>query len=248
VLDPFAHGLLIILCGAGTRLFERLHEVPKRYLAEVQWGTETDTGDAGGQVSASSSVVPGLAALEAGLATFKGWSNQVPPATSNKRVDGERAYEKAHRGERVVLPPSKVFLHEASARAHERADRTWLEVSVRGGFYLRSLVRDLARSLGAAAHLVTLERTQIGPWKTPRGGPERLTGREVLPWLPSRELSDAEWGQLKREGVLGTGATTLPAWPLPKGFPGVDQVRFFHLERLVAVQSKAFTTLLPGGI
>lgn len=249
VLDPFAHGLVVLLVGSATRLFERLHEVPKRYVAQVQWGTETDTGDAGGQVVASSTVVPSGEACAAALAKFLGWSQQVPPATSNKRVDGERAWAKAHRGEVVNLPPSKVFLQEAIWRAHDsEATRGVLELSVRGGFYVRSLVRDLGRALGSAAHVVELERTHLGPWETPRGAPEQLVGRTVLPWLPSRELTDAQWGEVKRDVALAPGPLTPAQWPLPDGFPPVEWVRLFHLNRLVALQHGAATTLLPGGI
>ncbi len=245
VLDPFADGLMVLLVGSATRLFERLHEVPKRYVATVRWGAETDTGDAGGQV-VREAARPDPARLDEALRAFLGWTEQVPPATSNKRVDGERAYEKAHRGEEVTLPPSKVFLHEAAWGPHDGASSE-LRVSVRGGFYVRSLVRDLGRALGSAAHVVTLKRTHLGPWSVPRE-PRRLTGVEVLPWLPSQPLTDALWGRVKRGETITVDAMVQPEWPLPAGFPQADGVRLFHQGRLVAIWTEAGTTVLPGGV
>src|SRR5690348_5505864 len=92
-LDPFASGLLLMLVGPATRLFEHLHAVPKVYDATVRWGTETDNGDPLGRVVAERDA-SGLTAdrLDEALSAFVGWHDQVPPATSNKRVDGERAY------------------------------------------------------------------------------------------------------------------------------------------------------------
>ena len=83
-LDPFADGLLLLLLGTATRLFELLHPIPKEYLAEVAWGTETDNGDPLGRTVATgdpSRLEPG--ALDTALARLVGWHDQVPPATSN---------------------------------------------------------------------------------------------------------------------------------------------------------------------
>ena len=105
-LDPFAEGLVLLLAGQATRLMDLLHPVPKTYSATIAWGAETDNGDLLGRVVARGEP-QGLTAdrLTGALAEFVGWREQVPPATSNKRIDGERAYRKAHRGERVELPP-----------------------------------------------------------------------------------------------------------------------------------------------
>src|SRR5438045_9654714 len=91
-LDPFAHGLLLMLVGSATRLFEHLHAIPKVYEAVVRWGTETDNGDLHGRPvfqGDPSSLSPQQ--LDAALATFIGWHEQIPHATSAKRIGGERA-------------------------------------------------------------------------------------------------------------------------------------------------------------
>jgi len=249
VLDPFAEGLVVLLVGAANRLFEALHEVPKTYVARVEWGRETDTGDAGGrEVSRGDARAMTADQLDAALAKFAGWTDQVPPATSNKRVDGERAYEKAHRGEAVSLPPSRVFLQSARWRAHALPSHSELELSVRGGFYVRSLAVDLGRALGVGAHLSALKRTHLGPWEVPPS-PRALTGAEVLPWLPSVTLDDAQWGALKAGATPKLKAVAAPTWPLPAGFPEPKSgVRAFHQGRLVALINDASAVLLPGGI
>lgn len=248
VLDPFAEGLVLLLVGAANRLFEALHEVPKTYVAQVAWGLETDTGDAGGrEVSRGDSSALGADQLDAALIRFRGWTDQVPPATSNKRVGGERAYEKAHRGEAVVLPAQQVYLHSARWLAHQLPLSSTLEVVVRGGFYVRSLAVDLGRALGVGAHLSALRRAAIGPYEDV-SEPVQHTGREVLSWLPSMELSDAQWGELKKE-VSPQVISTPGTWPLPEGFPAPTAgVRAMHRGRLVALIRNGPPLLLPGGI
>jgi tRNA pseudouridine55 synthase len=240
-LDPFAEGLLLILVGQATKLFEYLHGVPKVYEATVHWGVETDNGDPLGRVISTGDAT-GLspARLEEALREFVGWRGQTPPATSAKRVGGERAYVRAHRGERVELPPARVYLHEARWLGHEletEPRRSRLRVVVRGGLYVRALARDLGRRLGCGAHLSELRRTDIGPWSDP-AGPGRaveVSGRGLLPWLASRELSDQEVGELRRERAIPAGDVIGPDWPLPAGFPGDPDppVRGFHRGRLV---------------
>jgi tRNA pseudouridine55 synthase len=231
-LDPFAEGLLVLLVGPATRLMEPLHDAPKSYVAEVVWGRETDTGDAGGRATGLSGPLPDPAACEAALTTMLGWREQVPPATSAKKLDGEPAYRKAHRGETVVLPPSRVYLHEAAWLSH-REGRSTLALTCRGGFYVRALARDLGRALGSGGHLCALRRTAHGPWQDP--GPHGLThvvGADVLPWLPTLTLDDASLKALRRDGRVAPIDAVPPRWRAPdahgRAFP-------YTVDRAVAV-------------
>ena len=235
-LDPFAHGLLLVLVGPATRLFEHLHAVPKTYEATVRWGRETDNGDPLGRPTFSgdaSDLTPQR--LDEVLAPFAGWHDQTPPATSAKRIDGERAYERARRGEAVVLPPSRVYLHDARWLDHDLPHASRLRLTVRGGYYVRALAREIGRLLGCGAHLSTLHRTSIGPWVDP--GPGRtvaLAWRDVLPWLPARLLADQELGDLRADQPIPAGQLLDPDWPLPPGFPGPEpSVRAFHQGRFL---------------
>jgi tRNA pseudouridine55 synthase len=220
-LDPFAEGLLPILVGRATRIFELLHPVPKEYEAEVSWGAETDNGDPLGTVVArgdASRLDPRQ--LEEALRPFLGWHEQVPPATSNKRIGGERAYARAHRGEHVELPPSPVYLHDARWLWHDLPRKSGLRLVVRGGYYVRSFARDLGRALGCRAHLSRLSRPAIGPWRDPGGGRAQvIRGPAVLPWAASRLLADDEARALRRGDPIPPGELRPPEWRLPVAFP-----------------------------
>lgn len=237
-LDPFAEGLLLVLSGQGTRLMELMHPLPKTYRATVVWGLETDTCDhqglavTGGRASDLDS-----ACLEAALEPFLGWHDQVPPATSAKKIGGEAAYKKAHRGEEVVLPPSRVYLHSARWLSHDLPRASVLELTCRGGFYVRSLARDLGRALGCGAHLETLHRTAIGPWADPGPGQEiHLAGEALVPWCPARRLTDGEADHLAHGRAIPVGLSEAPPWRLPEGFPDPGApLRALHQGRLVAL-------------
>jgi tRNA pseudouridine55 synthase len=237
-LDPFAEGLLLVLVGQATRLMELMHPLPKTYVAEIAWGSETDTCDHQGlEVAAGDCSVlePGI--LDAALTPFLGWTEQIPPATSAKKIGGEAAYRKAHRGEEVVLPPSRVYLHEARWLGHRLPASSTLELTCRGGFYVRSLARDLGQSLGSRAHLIRLRRTAIGPWADPGPGlREHLAGEALLPWCPVRRLDAAELEHLLQGRPIPTGSVEPPLWELPAGFPDpAAPVQALHAGRLVAL-------------
>jgi len=237
-LDPFAEGLLLVLAGQATRLMELLHPLPKTYVAEVAWGLETDTCDLHGKPLTELAGAPSnLEALESALAPFLGWTEQVPPATSAKKIDGEAAYKKAHRGEEVVMKPCRVFLLSAHWLSHDLPGSSTLELTCRGGYYVRSLARELGRALGCGAHLKALRRTAIGPWADPGAGQEGLVqGRELLPWCPSRLLTDEEAERLGHGRAIELGESLLAAWALPEGFPDPGApLRALHNERLVAL-------------
>ncbi len=239
-LDPFASGLLPILVGPATKVFEWLHDAPKRYRAVISWGRETGTGDPLGADTASGGAADQLTApmIESALKPFIGFTEQVPPNTSNKRVDGERAYVKAHRGEVFELAPSRVYLHSAVIIEHAPPSHTVVELVCRGGFYVRSLARDLGRALKVPAHLSALHRASIGPWEDPPSEETiRLEPRDTLPWLPQRTLGDDEWGRARRGVAIAVGSPQAVAkWKLPAGFPSPKpQLCGFHLESLVGL-------------
>ncbi len=237
-LDPFAEGLLLVLSGQATRLMEYLHPLPKTYEADLAWGLETDTCDLHGKETFQgdpSHLRPEL--LETALSPFLGWNDQVPPATSAKKIDGEAAYKKAHRGEVFELRPCRVYLHEAQWVAHDLPSTSRLRITCRGGYYVRSLARDLGRALGCGAHLTRLHRTAIGPWMDPAQGEEPLVdGEDLLPWCPFRELTDEEADHLAHGRTIPPGRVQPGAAPLPAGFPDPDgPLRGLHGGRLVAL-------------
>lgn len=257
-LDPFAHGLLILLVGHATRLFDFIHAVPKVYETEIIWGVETDNGDPLGNVVArnpDAAATLTVARLDDALAGFLGWRDQTPHPTSAKRIDGERAYEKAHRGESFDMPASRVYLHEAAWISHDLPRASRLRMTVRGGFYVRALARDLGRRLGCGAHLASLHRTAIGPWRDPGpGGHLHIHGRALLPWMATRELADADVAALRQGNPIASGELVPADWQVPDGFPDPDApTRGFYKNKLVfllrpdAAGQLTPITQIPGG-
>ncbi|HJW36561.1 MAG TPA: tRNA pseudouridine(55) synthase TruB [Actinomycetes bacterium] len=164
-LDPPATGVLVLALGRATRLLPFLPTEPKRYLATVAFGAETDTLDGAGAVTATADA-SGVdeAGLRAALAGFLGPQLQVPPMVSAIKVGGERLYAKARRGEQVERAPRPIVVHELELLGFtpgERPEAT-IEVACSGGTYVRSLAADLGRALGTLAHLASLRRTAVG--------------------------------------------------------------------------------------
>ena len=237
-LDPFAEGIVLLLAGQATRLMDLLHGIPKTYVAEIAWGAETDNGDPLGRVVARADAARLTAgALDGALAAFVGWRDQVPPLTSNKRVGGERAYLKAHRGESFELPPARVYLHEARWLSHELPAASTLRLTTGGGYYVRSLARDLGRATGALAHLRTLRRTAIGPWEDPSPGQRPvIRGAKLFPWCRSAGIDAAELNSLKAFRPIAARPSQTPEWELPPGFPDPQApIRALYQGGLVAM-------------
>ena len=164
-LDPPATGVLVLALGRATRLLPFLPTEPKRYLATVAFGAETDTLDAAGAVTATADA-SGFdeAGLGAALAGFLGPQLQVPPMVSAIKVGGERLYAKARRGEQVERAPRPIVIHELRLLGFTPGERpaATIEVACSGGTYVRSLAADLGRALGTLAHLASLRRTAVG--------------------------------------------------------------------------------------
>jgi tRNA pseudouridine55 synthase len=110
-LDPLATGVLPIAVGEATKLAGRMLDSDKIYAFTIRFGGQTDTLDAEGTVVATSDTRPTLAAIEAVLPRFTGAIDQVPPAYSALKVDGERAYDLARAGEAVELKSRAVTIH-----------------------------------------------------------------------------------------------------------------------------------------
>jgi tRNA pseudouridine55 synthase len=118
-LDPLASGVLPIALGEATKLAGRMLDSDKVYDFTIRFGVETDTLDIEGKVIAESDVRPTLEAVEAVLPRFTGAIEQMPPAYSALKVNGQRAYDLARAGEEVVLKSRSVTvfsLHSSPER------------------------------------------------------------------------------------------------------------------------------------
>jgi tRNA pseudouridine55 synthase len=164
-LDPPATGVLVIALGRATRLLPFLPMEPKRYLAAIAFGAETDTLDVAGSITATAPA-DGVdrAAVGSALTRFIGPQQQVPPMVSAVKQGGERLYLKARRGETVERAPRLITVHALELQDFQPGPPPGATVAVTcsGGTYVRVLAADLGRALGSLAHLVGLRRTAVG--------------------------------------------------------------------------------------
>ncbi|MGE0758586.1 MAG: tRNA pseudouridine(55) synthase TruB [Pirellulaceae bacterium] len=164
-LDPLATGVLVVAVGGATRLIEYVQAQPKRYVAQFRMGCRSDTDDVEGSIQEVPGVVPPTrAVVERELASFVGQISQLPPAYSAVKVGGQRAYDRARRGESVVLTPRVVHIEQLVLHRYEYP---WLELEIvcGSGTYVRSIGRDLGERLATGAIMTELVRTAIGSFR-----------------------------------------------------------------------------------
>jgi len=165
-LDPLATGVLPILFESATRLAEFAHQLPKTYMADIHLGFSTATDDAEAEKQAQGDP-SGLTIDDVALALthFTGRILQEPPAFSAVKVEGQRAYRIARRGEEPKPPAREVEVYEARVLDFAPGPLAVARVEIRSGSgtYLRSIARDLGRRLGVGGYLGRLVRTAYGP-------------------------------------------------------------------------------------
>lgn len=183
-LDPFATGLLVILVGRATRLQRYLQHQPKTYLATAKFGWRSDSGDSDG-VLTQTGRIPGDPQLPIGVL-------ELPvPRQSAIKVDGERLYARAHRGEEFEPPVREMTVYRAE-RMKVDADSAVFEIDCAGGTYIRSVVATLED-----AYCEQLARTRVGELRLEDADPERLLDPlAVLSHLERMDLSDEQAREL----------------------------------------------------
>lgn len=167
-LDPAAAGVLPILVGKATRLFDYLSMHNKEYIAEFCLGAETDTLDAEGTVTERLPWDGDAARLSSALDAFTGVIDQVPPQYSAVKLGGRKAYDLARKGECASMPVRQVAIHRLELMRVE-GDRAWVRIECEKGTYVRSLCRDIARAVGTRGYLTYLLRTQSGAYRLEDG-------------------------------------------------------------------------------
>ncbi len=246
-LDPMATGVLVVAVGSATKLMPWLTAQEKSYEAAIVLGIETDTLDAEGvetrRVAPPDEVLAALGKsrgptvaplLRNALASELARRTQIPPAYSAIHHDGERAYARARRGEPAELPPRDVrVLRLELLGTSDDPPSIAVDLDASKGYYVRSLARDLAASLGTVGHLASLRRTRSGcfrldealAWETP---PEELSAR-ILPLsrtaprvLPVAQLTaagtlDARHGRSVAPEDIDAQGPDPHAWVDPSG-------------------------------
>ncbi len=180
-LDPLATGLLILCTGKLTKELNNYQALEKEYVGTLILGKTTPSIDLETDFD-SHQDTSHLTKKQIVSATneFVGSIQQVPPSYSAIKVDGQRVYNKARRGQKVELPPRTVEITEFQI-THCTIPEVKFKVICSKGTYIRSLVRDFGAYLNTGAYLSSLVRTRIGPYSLSKA----YTLEELLETLPS---------------------------------------------------------------
>lgn len=165
-LDPMASGLLPICIGEATKFSHRLLEANKTYIATIQLGVTTTTGDQEGEVVSQKDVVLKPNQLQETLQKFTGDITQIPPMFSALKFEGKPLYEYARQGIEIERKSRQVTIYDITLNKIEESI-VIVEVSCSKGTYIRTLAKDIGHALGCGAHLKGLERTQTGNFQLP---------------------------------------------------------------------------------
>jgi tRNA pseudouridine55 synthase len=184
-LDPLATGVLPLALGEATKTVAYVMDGRKHYRFTARLGEARTTDDAEGAVLATSALRPTNAKIAAALPRFVGRIEQVPPRFAAVKVEGERAYDLARRGEVVELTSRPVQVDRFDLVERPDRDHVTFEVVCGRGTYVRALVRDLGQALGCLGHVVALRRLRVGPFGEAEAislsALERLVADDALP-------------------------------------------------------------------
>lgn len=161
-LDPLATGLLILCTGKFTKRIEEFQAQQKEYTGIITLGATTPSYDKETEIDQTfdiSGITPDQ--IYQAAKTFEGEIDQYPPAHSAIKIDGERVYEKARRGEEVMMKSRKITIFNFEITDINLPDISF-SVTCTKGTYIRSLAHDFGKSLNNGAYLGALRRTKSG--------------------------------------------------------------------------------------
>lgn len=187
-LDPLATGVLLLCTGRATKRIEELQLHTKEYTATLQLGATTASYDMEHPVDATyptGHITRGL--IEDTLKEFIGDIQQVPPAYSACKVNGDRAYDLMRKGRDVELKPKTLRIDEIELISF---DPELMQMSIRvvcgKGTYIRALARDIGKALGSGAYLTALCRTRVGDVRIE----DCVTLDDFPAWLDQQTIED----------------------------------------------------------
>ena len=161
-LDPLATGILLVCIGRATKQVEALQAEEKEYVAELQLGATTPSGDMEhevDQIYPTEHITREM--VEEALRSLTGEREQLPPLYSAKKVQGVRAYEFARAGEEIELKKALINIYELELLEYDMP-RIKIRVRCSKGTYIRSLAFEIGEALNSGAYLSSLRRTRSG--------------------------------------------------------------------------------------
>jgi len=177
-LDPRATGLMLLCLGRATKIAQFLENFDKSYDAHIRLGQRSTTYDSEGILSGDEvQPVPEMSEddFRRLLGKFRGVIRQRVPAFSAVKVDGERLYKKARRGEDVDTPEREIEIKKIVLTKLDLPD-VYISIVCSKGTYIRTLANDIGEEIGCGAYLAALTRTGVGPYDLQ----EALTLKEIM--------------------------------------------------------------------
>ena len=162
-LDPFATGLMILVIGKECKNAGKYTKLDKTYEATIVLGQTSSTGDPEGEIKDVSNSEPAIEEVKASLAKFVGEITQKPPMYSAIKINGQRAYKLARKGEAVEIPERVVNIYSLDLIEYQYPEIK-IRTHVSSGTYIRSLAEDVGNDLGVGAYCSQLRRISIDKW------------------------------------------------------------------------------------
>lgn len=162
-LDPFATGLMILVIGKECKNATSYSKADKVYEATVRLGQTSTTGDPEGEITDVSDKSPSLDDVKSALAKFKGVITQTPPIYSAIKINGQRAYDMARKGQDIDMPTRQVTVYSLDLLDYKYPELK-IRAKVSSGTYIRTLAEDIGAELGTGAYCTQLRRISIADW------------------------------------------------------------------------------------
>lgn len=161
-LDPLATGVMVICTGRATKRIDELQAGVKEYVATLALGATTPSFDLETEIDATypTEHITRELVMDT-LSRFHGTIQQIPPAFSAVKIDGQRAYKMARNGQTPELKAKTLVIDDIELLDYAQ-DSITLRIVCSKGTYIRALARDIGEALGSGAHLTALRRTRVG--------------------------------------------------------------------------------------
>ena len=165
-LDPMATGVLPVFVGQATRAVEFAENSRKEYVAGLRLGQVTNTQDTSGETLETHPVTASRADVEIALGRFLGDIQQIPPMYSAIKINGQKLYDLARKGQEVARKPRSITIYELELLEQVSETDYLFRCVCSKGTYIRTLCHDIGQALGCGGTLYSLRRTMAAGYTT----------------------------------------------------------------------------------
>lgn len=193
-LDPMASGVLPILIGKATKLSDLLMEHDKDYIATLKLGEKRDTGDQEGKIIECSPIPSDISKekIISVLNTFLGDSFQIPPMYSAIKINGQKLYDLARKGETIERKPRPITITNIELLNYDNStNEIEFKVTCSKGTYIRVLCEDIATKLNTCGYMSSLKRTRVGNF-TIENENKFIEIKDIFQNIPTVEIKQSD--------------------------------------------------------